>query len=149
MQASHWCSSSYLIKYSMTKLTKFLRANIGFLIVLGLIVLLGVSPKAKSLVLRGLIRTGLYEPDVSHLKPKEVPASLVSERRFVAPSIMFEGTDGKSINLADLRGKVVFLNFWATWCPPCLAEMPSVNALYSKVKDNENIVFILADADRA
>jgi len=43
--------------------------------------------------------------------------------------------DGSSVRLSDLKGKVVFLNFWATWCPPCRAEMPSMEALYQRFKD--------------
>src|SRR5690606_16804378 len=45
------------------------------------------------------------------------------------------------------KGKVIFLNFWATWCPPCIAEMPSVNALYNRFKDNKSVAFVLVDAD--
>jgi thiol-disulfide isomerase/thioredoxin len=48
--------------------------------------------------------------------------------------------DGQNFNMADVKGKVVFLNFWATWCPPCVAEMPSIQRLYEKLKD-EGVVF--------
>ncbi|MDR2110384.1 MAG: TlpA family protein disulfide reductase [Spirochaetaceae bacterium] len=43
--------------------------------------------------------------------------------------------DGKTVSLSGLRGKVVFLNFWATWCGPCRAEMPSMEVLYRRFKD--------------
>jgi thiol-disulfide isomerase/thioredoxin len=43
--------------------------------------------------------------------------------------------DGTNQKLSDLKGKVVFLNFWATWCPPCRQEMPSMENLYQKFKD--------------
>ena len=44
--------------------------------------------------------------------------------------------DGREFTLSHLRGKAVFLNFWATWCPPCREEMPSMEALYQRFKDN-------------
>ena len=43
-----------------------------------------------------------------------------------APDFAFPGLDGKTVRLADYKGKVVFLNIWATWCPPCREEMPSM-----------------------
>ncbi len=46
-----------------------------------------------------------------------------------APEFQLTDTNGTLWSLADLRGKVVFLNFWATWCPPCREELPSMNAL--------------------
>lgn len=51
--------------------------------------------------------------------------------------------EGKSIELADLEGKTIFLNFWATWCKPCIAEMPSIENAQQLLK-NESIVFLLA-----
>jgi len=51
--------------------------------------------------------------------------------------------DGKEINLSDLKDKVIFLNLWATWCPPCIAEMPSIEKLYNIYKDNEQVVFLI------
>ncbi len=52
------------------------------------------------------------------------------------------GLDGTELDVADLKGEVVFLNLWATWCPPCRAEMPSIQRLYEKMKD-EGVVFAL------
>ncbi|MCF6366826.1 MAG: TlpA family protein disulfide reductase [Bacteroidales bacterium] len=54
-----------------------------------------------------------------------------------------EDISGKKVNLQDYKGKVVFLNLWATWCPPCVGEMPGIQQLYDKFKDNENIAFLL------
>jgi thiol-disulfide isomerase/thioredoxin len=42
---------------------------------------------------------------------------------------------------------VVFINFWATWCPPCIAEMPSINNMQKKFKDNKDVVILMVDAD--
>lgn len=51
-----------------------------------------------------------------------------------APDFTLRDMQGKAITLSSLRGKVVVLNFWATWCPPCKAEMPSLNRLYRDLK---------------
>lgn len=48
----------------------------------------------------------------------------------------------RQISLSDYRGKVVFLDFWATWCPPCRMSIPEVEKLYEKYKDNENFVIL-------
>ncbi len=52
-----------------------------------------------------------------------------------APEFTVPGLTAGGIALRDLRGKVVFLNFWATWCPPCKREMPSIERLYRRYKD--------------
>lgn len=54
---------------------------------------------------------------------------------------------GNSVSLKSLRGKVVFINFWATWCPPCVREMPSINTLKKSFEDKDNIVFLMVDVD--
>jgi len=54
---------------------------------------------------------------------------------------------GKAWTLGDLRGKVVLVNFWATWCPPCRSEMPDLEALYSQYKDQGFVVLAISDED--
>lgn len=48
--------------------------------------------------------------------------------------------NGQEISLSDLKGKKVFLNFWATWCPPCKAEMPEIEKLYQETKDSDLVI---------
>lgn len=50
--------------------------------------------------------------------------------------------DGNMLELSQLQGKPIFLNYWATWCPPCIAELPSMQKLYLQYKDDVHFVFI-------
>ncbi len=54
---------------------------------------------------------------------------------FAAPDFTLETRDGETISLSDLRGQVVLVNFWATWCPPCRAEMPAIQQVYDRYRD--------------
>jgi peroxiredoxin len=56
---------------------------------------------------------------------------------------------GKTWHLQDLRGKVVLVNFWATWCPPCRKEMPDLQSLYDKFKDQGFVVLAISDEEAA
>jgi peroxiredoxin len=56
---------------------------------------------------------------------------------------------GKPWHLRDLKGKVVLVNFWATWCPPCRKEMPDLQALYDKYKDQGFLVLSISDEEAA
>ncbi|GAB4545571.1 MAG: TlpA disulfide reductase family protein [Anaerolineae bacterium] len=54
---------------------------------------------------------------------------------FAAPDFALETRDGQTLRLSDLRGQAVLLNFWATWCPPCRAEMPAIQRVYQAYRD--------------
>ena len=60
-----------------------------------------------------------------------------------APGFILEDMDEETFNFNQLRGKVVVLNFWATWCPPCVREMPSLERLYQKFKDKDFTVIAI------
>jgi thiol-disulfide isomerase/thioredoxin len=97
------------------------------------------SARVKSWVIMGFMLVGFFKPNIPQVKP--------GEKLLQAPAMVVQSINGKTIDLQQQKGKVVFINFWATWCPPCLAEMPSVNDLYLKVKDNPDIVFLSVDVD--
>jgi peroxiredoxin len=67
------------------------------------------------------------------------PGRTVAAADFTVPDIA-----GQSLRLKDFKGKVVFLNFWATWCPPCKEEMPSMERLYRRHKDRGFTILALS-----
>ena len=58
----------------------------------------------------------------------------------LAPDFTLFDLNGNQIRLSDIRGRTVFINFWTTWCPPCRAEMPEMEAIYQKYKDKGVVV---------
>ncbi|HLZ93224.1 MAG TPA: TlpA disulfide reductase family protein [Candidatus Acidoferrum sp.] len=66
-----------------------------------------------------------------------------------APDFKLDRLDGKPLRLSDAHGKVVLLNFWATWCGPCRAEIPDLIALQQKYKDQLQIIGLTVDDDDA
>jgi thiol-disulfide isomerase/thioredoxin len=72
------------------------------------------------------------------------------EMRSKPLELVFTATDGRKVDLAELRGKVVLIDFWATWCPPCVEEVPGVVEANEKFKDRGfEIVGISLDQDKA
>jgi thiol-disulfide isomerase/thioredoxin len=67
------------------------------------------------------------------------------------PVIDFSAVDlqGNKVNLSSLKGKVIYVDLWATWCMPCMAEMPHFNQLKEKYKENPNVVFVSLSIDNA
>lgn len=64
-----------------------------------------------------------------------------------APDFTLKSISGSDIALSSLKGRVVLLNFWATWCPACKDEMPSMNSIYLKYKDSGLVVVAVSTDD--
>lgn len=96
---------------------------------------------ASLMVAGGLIAIGLMFVFVKNNQAGnmfDVPTELSAVPNvmdYAAPQLELTSLDGEQVSLEDLRGSVVLVNLWATWCPPCLQEMPTLNAFYEKYKD--------------
>ena len=64
-----------------------------------------------------------------------------------APEIVLKDLQGRDVKLSDLRGKVVLVNFWATWCKPCKEEMPAMQASYDKLRDKGFVVLAVNELE--
>jgi len=99
-----------------------------------------IKPEVKAWAIQNLMKIGLFQPGTEKIHESDTAAEPL-------PNILFKDGEGRTVDLVSLRGKVVFINFWATWCPPCIAEMPSINALHEQFKEQENVVFLMVDVD--
>jgi thiol-disulfide isomerase/thioredoxin len=105
-----------------------------------------LSVAAFVLLIAGMVRyTRRVETELKGAKVTGGSVKLLKERPLVPP---FTATDldGRPVSLAALRGKVVIVNFWATWCPPCREEIPDLIALQNKYKDRLQIVGVSQDS---
>jgi len=88
--------------------------------------------------LQGLIlKTGIIKPDT------EVNIEDVKQANYNFNVI---DAEGNIVNVSEWKEKVIFMNVWATWCPPCIAEMPGINNLYNDI-NNDDIIFLLLSVD--
>ncbi|MVN77867.1 redoxin family protein [Hymenobacter sp. HMF4947] len=101
-------------------------------------------PVVLSTIQRGLLRTGLWRPHLP-TRPAALPPIAAGRAAYLHPLALYT-LGGQLTNLSRYRGKVVLVNLWASWCPPCLAEMPGLQALYQKT-DTAKVAFVLISLD--
>jgi thiol-disulfide isomerase/thioredoxin len=126
-------------KNKTVQLKSFIKKNFFTAVWIAVLGVVLFVPDAKAFLLKIFIHTGLFNASTK----KET--TIIKAGTF--SNFSFVDQNGIKLNALNMQGKVIFINFWATWCPPCIAEMGSVNALYNKLKDDPRFVFILADAD--
>lgn len=105
--------------------------------VMGVIYFGGWQAEVGGFLQRGLLLTGFMNPDHDKLSETVQTASY---------DLSLVTLDGQRLSPDALKNKVVFMNVWATWCPPCVAEMPGIHQLYQSV-NQEEIVFLMLSVD--
>jgi len=117
------------------------RSYIEWGVLIGIFVLLyatGWHTQVIGTMQRGMLATGLITPNI--------PGEL-EEFEDVSREYYFADEDARVQSLARYEGDVIFMNVWATWCPPCIAEMPSIYSLYNKFNEEDNVTFLLVSVD--
>lgn len=104
-----------------------------------LLYITGLFTEVAGFAQRMVLATGVFSPEIYVAEADKKPA----EYDFTL--LTFEG---EKFDFRDLKGKVVFMNFWASWCSPCVAEMPNIQNLYNSYKDRNDIVFVMISLDR-
>lgn len=120
-----------------SKLIPYLKKNGFSIFMAGLLLLVMFNSDAKAWVLRQMALTGFFN------------AGLDKEAKSIqSGDFHFEDANGNKQNLSNLKEKVVFINFWASWCPPCKTEFPSIQALYEDFEQNNDIAFLFINQDK-
>jgi len=89
----------------------------------------------------------LFKRDATIQTPQADLSAVPVQADFSAPDVTLTDTRGESHSLGDYRGQVVLVNLWATWCPPCKAEMPTLQAYYDKYKKDGFTIIAINDGD--
>ena len=110
----------------------------------------GLPTEVVGFVQRGLLSTGVLNPNVEKIteaRTKETESGVLSN--FTKADLKFRIIDknGNITSLEEMQGKVIFMNLWATWCAPCIAEMPSINKLHEEMGDEVAFVILSLDDD--
>jgi peroxiredoxin len=108
------------------------------------------EPDEQYMELASLVRYEHMSAESDNPQFKEAMAGLeADDARRQKADFTLSDLQGKTWHLRELKGKVVLVNFWATWCPPCRKEMPDLQALYEKYKDQGFVVLSISDEEAA
>ena len=110
----------------------------------------GLHTEVIGFAQRGLLATGLITPNVKNIVQDESNINDTSTTTASTPAdfnLTLMDEEGKTISLAEFKGKVIFLNMWATWWPPCIAEMPNINKLHKEMGNEVAFVMVSVDED--
>jgi len=99
-------------------------------------------PNGRLAIRRVILQSGIMNPDINNGNNR-VQISDLDFQNFI-----FLDENGNQHNLNEYKGKVIFLNFWATWCPPCRAELPDITKLYHSMENTDGIKFLFLSYEK-
>lgn len=117
------------------RIQKEIREWIILITVGGFIYLMGWHTILLGKLQQAILYTGIIQP------------SEVEDDRFASYNFNIESLEGELVSFQTFEGKPVFINFWATWCPPCIAEMPDIHGLYEETSKDVQFVMLSLDQD--
>jgi len=126
----------------LEKFKLWLKKNWSTVLLFSLFVVLLVNKDAKAWTMRQILSTGIFNPKIE--KQNETSTKKIEEK---SENLIVKNENDEIIQTSDLKGKVVFINFWASWCPPCRAEFPSIQKFYNEYKNHKNLVFLTVNLD--
>lgn len=121
-----------------------------FVVVAMILYTTGLHTEVIGFAQRGLLATGLMNPDleeIGQVRKNENQTEQTSTKTKANLNLKLFDAEGNIRSLEEFEGKVIFLNMWATWCPPCIAEMPSINKLHEELGDEVAFVLLSLDQD--
>lgn len=105
----------------------------------------GLHTEVIGFAQRGLLATGAMNPNVEEINEAgDFSETMITKADF---NMTLFNSKGDKVSLEQYRGKVIFINIWATWCPPCVAEMPSINKMYNDI-DKDKIEVLMVSFDQ-
>jgi len=132
---------NYFTKYKQNWVKKSLISKVSdIFFVVVIIALIIPQSRIELLGFGARLRTFVLPPKINDVT--ESPLLTEADYNWQLVNIKNE-----TVNLSAFKGKVVFINFWATWCPPCIGEMPAIESLYNQFKNNPDVVFCIVTTD--
>ncbi len=118
------------------KLKKELIEWVVFFSIIGILFMTGLHTTVFGTLQRGLLATGILRPN---LEAEPIPANY---------DMILLDEYGNEVDVGDWKSRTIFMNYWATWCAPCIAEMPDINKLYNEVSPDVTFAIISVDDNR-
>ena len=115
----------------------------GIAAILAILYFTGLYTEVLGGMQRVMLWTGFFNAEVHKVSTADGPKLTDN-----AYNMVLATPSGSQVSLRQFKGDVLFINFWASWCPPCIAEMPTIEKLYHHVSKKKNIKFLMISVNK-